>query len=57
MIEKPTFQEFLNDLVHCIETLPYAEEHIQIWEEGQITIKCTEGTLVLRATAQPANLI
>jgi hypothetical protein len=57
MVEKPTYQEFLNDLIQCLDTLPYAEEHIDVWQEGQITIKCQEGTIVLRASVQPAGLV
>lgn len=57
MTEKPTYQEFLNDLLQCLEALPYAEEHIDVWEEGQITVKCQEGTMVLRATVQPSNIV
>jgi hypothetical protein len=57
MAEKPTYQEFLNDLVQYIEKLPYAEEHINVWEEGQITVKCQEGTIVLRASVQPTGIV
>jgi hypothetical protein len=53
MIEKPTFQQFLDDLVRCLETLPYAVECIGVRPEGQITIKCQEGTIVLRASRVP----
>jgi hypothetical protein len=57
MAKKPTYQQFLNDLIQCIETLPYAEEHIDVWQEGQITVKCKEGTIVLRTTIQPSNIV
>jgi hypothetical protein len=57
MAEKPTFQEFLDDLVRSLRSLPYGVDHIQIWPEGQITIKCQEGTLLLRASVQPAGVV
>jgi hypothetical protein len=57
MIDKPTIQQFMDDLVDYLETLPYAEEHIQIWAESQITITCKEGTLVLSAAVQPSGLV
>jgi hypothetical protein len=57
MADKPTYQEFLDDLIQCLEALPYAEQHINVWQEGQITVKCQEGTIVLRATVQPSNVV
>jgi hypothetical protein len=57
MAEKPTFQEFLDDLVRCLCTLPYAVECIRVRPEGQITIKCKEGAIILRASAQPSHLV
>jgi hypothetical protein len=57
MAKKPTYQEFLDDLIQHLEALPYAEEHIDVWQEGQITVKCQEGTIVLRATVQPPNIV
>jgi hypothetical protein len=57
MAEKPTFQEFLDDLVRCLETFPYSVECIRVRPEGQITVKCQEGTIVLRASVQPTGLV
>jgi hypothetical protein len=57
MTDKPTIQQVMDDLVDYLETLPYAEEHIQIWAESQITIACKEGTLVLSAAVQPSDLV
>jgi hypothetical protein len=57
MADKPTYQALLNHLVQSLEALPYAEEYIDVWEEGQITVKSQEGTIVLRATVQPPNIV
>jgi hypothetical protein len=57
MAEKPTYRKFLNDLIECLEELPCAKEHINVWLEGQITVKCQEGTIVLRTTIQPSNIV
>jgi hypothetical protein len=57
MTDKPTIQQFMDDLVDYLETLSYAEEHIQIWVESQITIACQEGTLILSAAVQPSDLV
>jgi hypothetical protein len=57
MAKKPTYQQFLNDLIQCIETLPYAEEYIDVWQEGQITVKCKEGIIVFRTTIQPSDIV
>ena len=54
MIDTPTFQQFLDDLVRSLETLPYAVECIRLRPEGRITIKCKEGTLILKASIQPS---
>jgi hypothetical protein len=56
MADKPTFRQSIDDLVSCLRTLPYAT-HIRIWPEGQITIDCKEGTLVLRASIQRSHLV
>jgi hypothetical protein len=57
MIEPPTFQEFLDDLVRSLCALPYAVECIRIQPEGRITIHCKEGTLLLKASIQPSQLV
>jgi hypothetical protein len=57
MAEKPTYQKFLNDLIECVEELPYGKEHRNVWLECQITVKCQEGTIVLRTTIQPSNIV
>jgi hypothetical protein len=57
MAKKPTYQQFLNDLIQCIETLPYAEEYIDVWQEGQITVKCKEDIIVFRTTIQPSDIV
>jgi hypothetical protein len=41
---KPTLQEFLDDLVRCLCTLPYAVECVRARPEGPIMIDCKEGT-------------
>jgi hypothetical protein len=57
MVEKPTFQEFLDDLVRCLRALPYGVEYIRIWPEGRITITYKEGTLFLKTSVQPSNIL
>jgi hypothetical protein len=39
MAEKPTFHEFLDDLLHFLRALPYGLEHIGICPEGEITVR------------------
>jgi hypothetical protein len=56
MVDKPTSQQFVDDLVRSLEALQYAT-HIRIWPEGQITIDCKDGTLILRASIRPTNVI
>jgi hypothetical protein len=57
MVEKPTFQGFLDDLVRCTENPSIRCRAHKRTTGRQIMIKCKEGTAVLRASVQPSNIV
>jgi hypothetical protein len=57
VVEKPTIDRFLFDLVEALKTLPYGKEHIDVHEEQQITVNCSDGNLIIRFDAQPPGII
>jgi hypothetical protein len=57
MADKPSIDRFLFDLLERLRTLPYAREHIDTSKEHQITVHCSDGSLVMRFEELPPGIL